>query len=264
MYEFNSMTPTEGSQAPISSVAVTIGGKTLDTEVAGFRTLTVEGRELLGSSLSFYDDIPGRDGAWVKEETLPARQITVNYQIQAENNAEYRAAFALLNSLLRSPGREDRKIIFADEPEYFFMGRLAEAAQPETGTNTAKSSFVLYCQDPYKYHEAETVTGNPAVATLGGIYPFAIKSIEVTIPADAQKVIIRNETTGRRIILNGSFTPGQVLKVEKDSITLNGQNIMSRLDYLESDWHQFKIREGDTISATPATPVTLVLKRRLL
>lgn len=264
MYQFRDLEPKTAQNSPLSSVAITIGGKQLDGVLEGFRTLNVEGRELLGSSLSFYDGIPGRDGAWIKEETLPYRTLTVHYLLEAKTNQEYRAKFNQLNALLREGGRIDKKIIFADEADCYFMGRLAEASTPDPSSNIARGTFALLCQDPYKYGGLETVTGRPAMAPQGAYYPFFIEKIKATIPSAATKAVVKNETSGKRIILDSNFSAGQVLEILPEKILLAGQNIMSKLNYLESDWHQFEISSGDTISITPSANVELTLRRRFL
>lgn len=264
MYQFENLEPNVAEISSLSSVAMSFDGKKLDEVIEGFRTLAVEGRELFGSSLSFFESIPGMDGAWIKEDTLPPRRITVHYQLEANDNQDYRAKFNLLNSLLREGGRTDKKIIFDDEPDYYFMGRLQDATEPDPSTNIARGVFVLFCQVPWKFGVEQVVTGRPATAPLDGLYPFHIEKIKVTIPSAATKVVVRNETTGKRIILDSNFTTGQVLEILSDTITLSGENIMSELNYQESDWFQFEINQGDKISTTPSANVELTLRRRLL
>lgn len=261
MYNFKDLTPGI-IQPGQSSVAMTWDGQKLEDIIPGYKTLNVEGRELISNSPSLFPKVPGRDGDIINDQTLPSRYITVFYLIDAGSSEELRDAYNKLNAILRNPDKTDKPFSFADEPGFTFYGRLEDSSSVDPYTNKPVGYFRLFCSDPFKYGPLVSL------ASLGSVddykYPLKIDQIKITIPSNVSKVTIHNQTTGRRIILNGTYTSGQVLLIENGNITLNDQNIKSHLDYIESDWHTFNIRVGDTISVTPSVTPIITVRRRLL
>ncbi|WP_373752381.1 hypothetical protein, partial [Jeotgalibaca porci] len=67
------------------------------------------------------------------------------------------------------------------------------------------------------------------------------------------KITVDNNSTGRHIVLNGTYKANDIIKIDIDGklITQNNRNIMNNLDYVTSDFHEFWLHDGDTIQVTP-------------
>lgn len=227
--------------------SLTFNGSLLDEMLDGYTTINVEGRGLIGRVLSTVD-ITGRDGARVTGSKVSARGIRVHFLLEADNNSDFMGYLHILNDALKSDG--DVQFQFGDE-EYYRFGRLAEVENPPFDNHRGVGVFTLFCQDPFKYKDAESLTGASIAVPDVGNYPYRIKTIESTIATTRTGFTITNTTTGRKIILTGSFPAGQKLVIDHvaGTITLNTVNIKSRLDYINSDWRNFEINAGDTITA---------------
>ena len=94
-------------------------------------------------------------------------------------------------------------------------------------------------------------------------YPIKIESIEAKLSAGS-KAIIRNVTQGTKIILNGTFKAGGELLITDEAITINGQNALTMLDYVESDYHDFKIYSEDEIIAEGLSGLKINYRERAL
>lgn len=271
MYDFKDITAGP-VVTDISSVAVSIDDNKLDLVIPHYRTLNVLGRDLIGRSLSTIEDVPGRDGIIVVGQTLPARTLTIEYKIEAPSNEEMRRSFDMLNQELFRRTGEVYKIHFDDDPGYYFEGYLGQAPDPPSDTNSIYGTFTLLCPTPWKtkYEVLSTTGQGNTQFTLSpgdyNAYPMYIDSIELNVSADINKIIITNTVSGRKIIINGEYTTGQVIKLSPDTgiLTRNGQNIKNNLDYLESDWHGFSIYYGDQITVSPTMEITLNTRARLL
>lgn len=227
--------------------SLTFDGKLIDELVDGYVTINVEGRGVLNRVLSTVD-VPGRDGTVVTDQRLPARPITVYYLLKALNSRLFQQNLNYFHDLLKSDG--DVVIQFGDE-DYYRFGRLSETENPPYDSLQGIGSVMLLCQDPYKYRDIEAISGTSVTLSGGSLYPYRIRKIEVTITENRTGFQITNSVTGRKIILTGEFTAGQVLQIlpEERNILLNGQGIMNRLDYVHSDWRQFEIYAGQAITA---------------
>lgn len=152
LYGFRDTTDTSGALGSnLPSEAMNFNGKFLENEIPGYRTLTVSGRELIGSEYKA-KEIEGFDGTIWKEKYLKPRTITVKYQINASSNKEFRDAYNKMNLLLSG---EQVKIYFNDETDKYFIGTKTSNDEVEGGTNYVIGEIEIYCSDPRKYSTTE-------------------------------------------------------------------------------------------------------------
>lgn len=152
LYGFRDTTDTSGALGSnLPSEAMNFNGKFLENEIPGYRTLTVSGRELIGSEFKV-KEIEGLDGTIWKEKYLKPRTITVKYQINASSNKEFRDAYNKMNLLLSG---EQVKIYFNDETDKYFIGTKTSNDEVEGGTNYVIGEIEIYCSDPRKYSTTE-------------------------------------------------------------------------------------------------------------
>lgn len=181
MYKFiDTNEVSEGALLP--SEALQINGEFIENLIPGYRTLNVKGREALSPEISHYET-GTRDGAVRKTKRFPARIITVTYQIVAESNEAFRAAYNRLASILNV---EDAELIFHDEDDKFFIGTPSAIGEVEPGSNAVVGEFEITCADPFKYsvkefeiepitsaevdEEGNTVTGKLFMVDYNGTY----------------------------------------------------------------------------------------------
>lgn len=155
--------------------AMSYNGTYIENEITGYRTLYTTGRELLVSELQT-GEINGIDGARYLGRRRPVRTIKVGYQLIADSPSEFRNKFNKLNSLLRG---EQVQIIFADEPDKYFIGTKTGNTEIEPGMNAVIGEIEITCVDPYKYSTTEREFIASANGTLsivnGGTEPCAVR-----------------------------------------------------------------------------------------
>lgn len=152
LYGFRDTTDTSGTLGSnLPSEAMNFNGKFLENEINGYRTLTVSGRELIGSEFKA-KEIEGLDGTIWKEKYLKPRTITVKYQINASSNKEFRDAYNKMNLLLSG---EQVKIYFNDETDKYFIGTKTSNDEVDGGTNYVIGEIEIYCSEPRKYSTTE-------------------------------------------------------------------------------------------------------------
>lgn len=158
--------------------AVSINGRYLERIIDGYRTLYVQGRESLAVSLDTYS-VGTADGERLRNRRYPARELKVGFQLIADTAEEFRQRFNQLNNILSI---EEADFIFNDERDKFFSGNPIMDAELETGTNSVKGEWSIYCTYPFKRSlepitltstDDAVVSGNTATFTFnyGGVIP---------------------------------------------------------------------------------------------
>lgn len=150
MYEFVD-TNQAGSKSSLPSEALQIDGTYIENLIDGYRTLYVTGRELLGSEIS-EREIDLVDGSEYTGKRDTTRSITVGYQLLCTSPREFQEKFNKLSGILN---KEQAKLIFADEPDKYFIGTKSSVGDVEPGRLNVKGEFTFYCCDPRKYSAAE-------------------------------------------------------------------------------------------------------------
>lgn len=140
--------PQAGVDLPAE--AMCYDGVFIENEIKGYRTLSVSGRELLGSEV-LETEVDGMDGTIYNSKRLKPRTITVKYLLQADSNYDYRQAYNKLNSLLN---KEQVQIIFNDELDKYFIGTKLSNTEVDAGSNCVIGEIEIYCSDPRKYSTA--------------------------------------------------------------------------------------------------------------
>lgn len=150
MYDFVD-TGEVGSKNSLPSEALQIDGEYIENLIDGYRTLYVSGRELLESEITDRE-IDRISGSEYLESRNVTRNITVGYQLLCKTTREFRDKFNKLSSIL---SKEQVKLIFADEPDKYFIGTKSSVGDVEPGRMNVKGEFTFYCCDPCKYSSAE-------------------------------------------------------------------------------------------------------------
>ncbi len=222
---------------PIPAEAMQINGVYLETEIVGYRTLYVKGREALSPELETLE-IGTRDGSIRKSKRYPARIITVGYQLMAADDAAFRESYNKLGNILNV---DDAEIIFNDEQDKFFIGTPTLVDDVDPGTNSVKGEIEITCLDPLKYsvveYEAETSIDDPGTLLVdyGGTY----KAYPI-LEADFYDEVETDDETTTELTGNGDcgyvafFTENEKIIQLGDPDEEDGQTIEGKSETLVS------------------------------
>ena len=255
MYDF--IKPGEVGIAPISLKTI-FNGVVLDDTVPGFKTINVEGRTLIGRK-NEKRKVPGADGEFLTSSTLDSRPIVVKYLLE-NTNSNYRDNF---NS-------DESKILkFTDEPDYYFKAIIDNVDDIEETSNNVVSTFTFLCLDPYKYKDVDKDTGvnNTRITKLpNNRNEFTPELIKVIVNSVSDKIIIKNQTTTKKIIINHtSFAVGDVLEIDLNKdypLKLNAMVRSDLIDFVESDF-DFTVKQGDVITCSNSRVLEIHTKERM-
>lgn len=150
MYKFIDTTEvSEGIVLP--SEALQINGEYIENLIPGYRTLNVSGREALSPEVSTFET-GVRDGSTLKGKRYPARILIVTYQLIAESNEAFRAAYNKLGGILNV---DEAKLIFNDEQDKYYIGTPCTIGEVPPGKNAVVGKYEIICTDPFKYSVIE-------------------------------------------------------------------------------------------------------------
>ena len=188
MYTFRDTVKGTSDVSTLPSEAMSWNGAFLENQIEGYQTLGVKGRELVTTEYDISDN-NAFDGAKMLSRKRPARVITVYYQLICSTNEAFREAYNKLNSIFT---KEKTIFYFNDEPDKYFEGIVTLPSETPEGRNSIKSSFEIFCPDPFKSAIALT----PITATTkDGILSMDI-DYDGTVETPLELTIHNNTETG--------------------------------------------------------------------
>ena len=239
--------------ASLPSEALCFNGVWIDNDISLYRTLYVSGRESFSADIA-ETALESMDGSVFLRSRLLPRTITVGYQITAPTPAQYMTAF---NRLCRLMSGKQVQVIFADEPDKYYIGTCRTVGAPEPGRLTVKAEMEIYCADPCKYAVQETIISpdNSGVFAVdySGSYPVR-PAFEADFTGNTKQVMftgadaivtagdseasdysfVRNDEliidcTDAKIYLNGASTPalGNIANQYEEMLLIPGGNIIT-------------------------------------
>lgn len=253
MYDF--VRTDEPTIASTSSTQMVVDDINFDKAFRGFRTLAVDGRETIGRNVNAHslenytlNANPVFDGAILLGGNIPPRTIKVTYQISLDRYDERAELYEFLNYYLHRP---QVWLHFTDDPKFYYIATLQGMGDiPVALEHTGELEFVAH--DPYKYSvEPETLTIKKS-GTLKKcvLWPIAIEAIIVTAKEATEKLIIKNESNGQRIIIDHAIKQGDKVSIsfKEYKILLNGLTDITGAMDIRSNYEDLTIETGDTIS----------------
>lgn len=281
LYEFIDTVTTDIPNQDLPAEALQINGDYLEDMIDGYRTLHVSGREGLAKKISSYE-VGDRDGSTLQSTKYPERVITVTYQLITNSDSEFREAYNVLAGLLST---DESELVFADEPDKFFIGTCTAMEAPDPGSDSVIGTLEFTCNDPFKYSIEEYSvypTGSDGVFSF--MDPFfsevssdsgeeaVVDNIISTPTGDysgyAAGQVLSHTVSDRKVFASGNdawrFTQGQDYVLDTASHTVyvtsgmlaNDIQIDSWVynttdDLLGEDTVQFSIPYGGTAPASP-------------
>lgn len=191
MYEYIDTNEFWQGDTDLPAEAMSFNGVYFEHVIKGYRTLSVSGREGIETEVTDLT-IGTTDGSQYQRRRDQPRTIKVKFQLLAESAEDFRAAFNTLSGYLRA---EQAKIIFADEPDKYFVGTKTNVGDIDEGKNYVTGTIEIYCADPYKYAVDETVV-KAVPAEAAGLDAAAEISYDGTYPAKPILEAVMGSETG--------------------------------------------------------------------
>lgn len=248
-YQFTDVNAAANNAAGLQTI---VDGTNLDTTLINFRTLNVTGRGIAERTLTETPK-PYGDGSWVDFERIPARDLIIEAEIWANSETELQELFRKLNEEILGG---EKKIIFTDDPNYYWLGYFTTWNAPKEDRRRHVITLMFRRADPYKYKTGTSIINNTTAVPAAYTMPITPEKITLIVGAATNSIKLTNTTTGKNIVLDRAFIAGDVIEIiYGESIRVQsskGENMMPFVS-LSSDLELFTIKAGDTLAATPTT-----------
>lgn len=177
MYEFRDINEYKADSGRMPE-SFSFGGVWIEDEIPQFVVTGTTGRELTEAELDTFE-VGFSNGSKFRKKRYLERTITVHYMLGAQTDHDFRTAYNKLNALLDP---EQAQLIFADEPDKYFVATKTENSTVEPGKNFVVGEIVFTCTDPFKY--STVVKSFPAALEDGILTTKIINNGTVPVPID--------------------------------------------------------------------------------
>lgn len=209
--------------------------------------LLSKNRQISPSRKVSYIDIPGRDGSLMFDNGLNDRFITISHEIDESTLSNLRTKIRQISSWLNTDDK--KQLVFDDEPDKYYMAKVDGTINLDEEIALTGNFDVTFRCEPYAYSVTSNFVSNSAtINNVGTTTCFPI--FTVTFSSSATEIKISNGTEYVRIVNN--FVLGDILVIDcsKGTVKLNGDSIMSSLDWQNSIF--FTLKTGlNSLSVTP-------------
>lgn len=244
MYNFRDILPTdEVNEKNISSEALLINDKTIESQIPQYQTLTVTGRGPLAYEINS-ESLDGMDGKRYVDSSFPERNIAVAYLLTTSSATEMIEAQDKLAAILMD---KQFRFSFMDQKDWYFTGTVSDVSDPEEGKLQAKGSFTITASDPRKYSTEQSITSTDGTYQFTDDLAKKITSIDYTATADVTRLVLSNDS-GQHLEIDGTVKSGDTIHLEPStqSITLNGVTKASWLAF-DSDFENYLASGSGTV-----------------
>lgn len=153
----------------LPSNAFKVNGQFVEDQVTGYHTLNAKGKWTLEKDL-ITTDTSVRSGSIITNTRYPAREIEIEYLIEASGWDALQTSYTKLMSVLDVDNAE---IIFNGEADKFLKGYFVVEDSIDETPWTRHGTFKIVCPDPFKYSVTEytnTAAGGQFSVTYNGTY----------------------------------------------------------------------------------------------
>ena len=153
----------------LTQSAFTCNGTYFEDVVPGYHTINTRGRYLLEKGIELTDK-ERADGSLFSFSRYPAREIEVDYFIDADNWLEFQERYLILCQYLNV---DNAQIIFNGEPDKYVIGSITAPAEVEEAQFSRSGTYKILCADPFKYsvtEYTETAAGGTFNVNYDGTY----------------------------------------------------------------------------------------------
>ena len=267
MYRFKDV--MEPGLPDMSRLQTIVDGINLDVTLKGFRTLAVYGRELIGrdvetrkyrtsgvggkrKTLQQRRDSSGYMGSnRLIGSSISTRYIGVDFHLESKDWREQIEAFEYLNYLIN---KDSCQLAFTDDLDFYWEACLGTLDTIDVNQPVMKGELKFEVMNPFKLKRDPEVfhLDTEGAFKKSTLYPVHLEAIKIQVKESGDKLLLKNTSTGDRIILNKDFSPGDEVLMDLLDNTVsgkNGESLMSCLD-IRSNLESFNLSYKDIINTS--------------
>lgn len=264
MYRFHDTTsadvPVMLERLPSEAMSLKWHGQYMYLEelIPGYRTLQVTGRELMPHQIAEQSNL-GMDGTLIENVSLPARDITIKYQLESADATEFQMKYKNLMYFL-----SNQKITFnfRDQTDYYYTGILSKASTPSGGQLTVTSDFTLHCPSPWRFSEIKSLTVGNGGKIEDNYLDYSAIPESIYFNSTGANFKFINQTQGQTFGLTTAHDE-VILTPQKGEASASGNLILNDIK-IGSELEKLTIKAGDVIQIVNGSEAIIKYRRWLL
>lgn len=236
-----------------------LDGKAIDRTIAGFQTLTVNGRENVEINNNVIESNSINGGVFVNS-TIKSKEIDVVFKIYDSDVLRLNDKIKRLKALLYKKNTE-RLLRFPDEAgnRYVYFVSIDNV---ESYVNSIIGVIKFVQLDPLMYGKLITVEAENMLK-FDDYYLNNVKidEVEITPRTSGNSLKLTNTRTGDYLQIKDSITSGAVYKFypKQQLVTKNNADIRSKLD-IRSELENFPLIYNDELSCNINAKIKITLR----
>lgn len=273
MYRFKDV--LEAGLPDMSRLQTVVDGVNLDVTLKGFRTLAVYGRELIGRDVETRKyrtgGVGGKRRATQKSggsgymginkmvgSSISTRSLVVDFHLESRDWREQMEAFEWLNYFIN---KDSCQLVFTDDLDFYWEACLGTLDTIDVNQPVMKGELKFEVMNPFKLKRDPEVFHLDTEGDFKkrALYPVHLETIKIQVKESGDKLLLKNTSTGDRIILNKDFSPGDEVLMNLLDNTVsgkNGESLMSCLD-IRSNLESFSLSYKDIINTSLRSEVDI-------
>lgn len=266
MYRFKDV--MEPGLPDMSRLQTVVDGVNLDVALKGFRTLAVYGRELIGRDVETRKyrtgGVGGKRRATQKSggsgymginkmvgSSISTRSLVVDFHLESRDWREQMEAFEWLNYFIN---KDSCQLTFTDDLDFYWEACLGTLDTIDVNQPVLKGELKFEVMNPFKLKRDPEIfhLDTEGAFKKSTLYPVHLEAIKIQVKESGGKLLLKNTSTGDRIILNKDFSPGDEVLMNLLDNTVsgkNGESLMSCLD-IRSNLESFNLSHKDIINTS--------------
>lgn len=211
--------------------------------------MTSRNRQTLPTPNDTYSQIPGRHGSFLFSGNFSDRVIEVDCSVVADSLIDLRSKMRDIANWLYN--EERRELIFDDEDDKYYLGKLEASIDPEQITSRVAQFTLQFRCEPFAYggEQQASFVSDAITVTNPGTFE-ALPTFKATFTASASE--LKFIYGGKYIRVVYGFEAGDLLEINCStcSIFINGSRAIAKLDWQNSEF--FSLPPGvNSLSITP-------------
>jgi phage-related protein len=162
---------------------------------------------------------------------------------------------------------EEKPFYFADENEFVRYGTVTSLNNDTVGDINTTGTITIKMTDPFRHGQTKTIAGVGSLVINDPqlIYSQPVDKITLKLVSATQS-IVANINNSYNLTMAGNYPAGALVVIDmvNFNITINGTSNLSDINIQKTNIFEAKVKNGDKLTGTNVSDMTLSYRVRIL
>jgi len=184
--------------------------------------------------------------------------------LNADTIDEFNRSYTQLKYWLQG---EEKPFYFADENEFVRYGTVTSLNNDTVGDINTTGTITIKMTDPFRHGQTKTIAGVGSLVINDPqlIYSQPVDKITLKLVSATQS-IVANINNSYNLTMAGNYPDGALVVIDmvNFNITINGTSKLSDINIQKTNIFEAKVKNGDKLTGTNVSDMTLSYRVRIL